>query len=87
MIKISELKHRDVVNVNDGRRLGVIVDLDIDLEEGLIKSIIVPVQRGFWGKLSGPRDNVIMWSKIVKIGVDTILVDYPQNGYNQNSPY
>ncbi len=87
MIKISELRHRDVVNVNDGRRLGVIADLDVDLEEGIVKSIIVPGQRGFLGKISGSKDHVILWNKIIKIGVDTILVDYSQNGYNQKDTF
>jgi YlmC/YmxH family sporulation protein len=78
MIKISELKNRDVVNVNDGRRLGTIMDLDIDLQKGVVNSIVVPSQKGFWGRLSGPKDHIISWSKIVRIGVDTILVDYPR---------
>lgn len=78
MIKISELKNRDVVNVNDGRRLGTIMDLDIDLQKGVVNSIVVPSQKGLWGRLSGPKDHVISWSKIVRIGVDTILVDYPR---------
>ncbi len=83
MIKISELRDRDVVNVNDGRRLGAIVDLDIDLEKGMVKSIIVPSAGGVLGKFSGSRDYIIPWEKIVKIGVDTILVDYPEEGYTR----
>ena len=76
MIRISELRNRDVVNVNDGRRLGAIVDLDLDLEKGRVKSIIVPASIGVWGKFTGVKDSVIPWEKIVKIGIDTILVDY-----------
>jgi YlmC/YmxH family sporulation protein len=78
LIRISDLKERDVVNVNDGRRLGLIKDLELDLENGLVKAIVIPAAGGVWGKLSRGRDYVIPWDKIVKIGVDTILVDYPQ---------
>ncbi len=77
MIRISELRERDVVNVNDGRRLGMIRDLELDLEKGMVKAIIVPAAGGVWGKLSRVKDHLIPWEKIVKIGVDTILVDHP----------
>ena len=83
MIKITELKNRDVVNVNDGRRLGVIGDLDVDLERGVVNSVIIPAQKGFWSKFSASKEHVISWKKIVKIGVDTILVDYPQDIYGK----
>ena len=83
LIKITELKNRDVVNVNDGRRLGVIGDLDVDLERGVVNSIIIPTQKGFWSKFSASKEHVISWKKIVKIGVDTILVDYPQDIYGK----
>lgn len=76
-MRINELRDRDVVNVNDGKRLGVINDLDIDIENGNIKAIIVPGAGGFIGVLGRKQDLTIPWGKIVKIGVDTILVDYP----------
>jgi len=81
MIRVSELRNRDVVNVNDGRRLGIITDLDMDLDKGRVKSIIVPAPGGVWGKFAGGKDFVVPWEKIVKIGVDTILVDYPEESY------
>ncbi len=77
MIRISELRERDVVNVNDGRRLGTIQDLELDLEKGKVKAIIVPAAGRVWGKLSRAQEHLIPWEKIVKIGVDTILVDHP----------
>ncbi len=82
MIRISELKERDVVNVNDGRRLGLIKDLELDLDKGAVKAIIIPAAGGVWGKIYRARDYIIPWEKIVKIGVDTILVDFPQDHYH-----
>ena len=76
-MRINELRDRDVVNVNDGKRLGVIHDLDIDLENGSIKALIIPGAGGFMGVLGRRQDLVIPWKQIVKVGVDTILVDYP----------
>ena len=77
MIRISQLREREVVNVNDGRRLGTIRDLELDLEKGTVKAIIVPAAGRIWGKLSRTQSHIIPWDKIVKIGIDTILVDHP----------
>ena len=81
MIRISELRSRDVVNVNDGRRMGIIVDLDVDLEKGKVNSIIIPAPGGIWGKFTGGKDLTIPWEKIIKIGIDTILVDYAEESF------
>ena len=75
MVKISELRTREIVNVADGRRLGVIKDIDIDLENGRINALILPGTGrilGFWGK---EDDFIVPWNKIVKIGMDVILVE------------
>jgi YlmC/YmxH family sporulation protein len=81
MIKISDLRNRDVVNIVDGRRLGTICDLDMDLEKGRITAVIVPGGTRFFNFFGGGRDYVIPWENIIKIGVDTILVDLPTPNY------
>ncbi|MDF2608295.1 MAG: YlmC/YmxH family sporulation protein [Bacillales bacterium] len=76
MIRISDFQTKDVVNVSDGKKLGNISDLDINLETGKIRSIIIyRSQRvlGFFGK---DEDLIISWNNIVKIGTDVILVKY-----------
>lgn len=75
MVKISELQVKDVVSITDGKRLGQIGDLDIDLENGSIRAIIVPGQGRFLGMFGGAQDFVIPWSQIVKIGADVVLVE------------
>jgi len=42
MAKISDLRVREVINIADGRKLGPIKDIDIDLEQGRISAIILP---------------------------------------------
>ncbi len=37
-----DFKHKEVVNIKDGRRLGFVQDVTADLETGMITSIIVP---------------------------------------------
>lgn len=76
-MRISELRLLDIVNVKDGRRLGPIKDLDLDMERGVIKGILVPGAARSWGFFGGSRseDIVIPWDRVKKIGVDVILVD------------
>lgn len=74
-MRISELQSKDVVNVEDGKRLGTIGDMEIDLDSGLIRSIVIPAQGRFFGMVSSGQDYIIAWNQIVKIGTDVILVD------------
>lgn len=76
MVKISDLRSREIINVVDGRRLGLIKDIDIDLEEGRITSIILPGVSGkFLGFLGREEEIIVPWEKIIKIGTDVILVE------------
>lgn len=78
-IKISDLRDLEIININDGRRLGPIKDIELDLEKGRIQALIMP---GFsTGRIVGifgrNDDLVVPWEKIKCIGVDVLLVDLP----------
>ena len=78
MHKTSDFKMKDVVNVLDGKRLGAVTDIELDVETGRLTAIVVPQKRGglcFWGR---NEDIIIPWSQITKIG-DCILVETPAN--------
>lgn len=75
MIKISELQTKDVVNIQDGKRLGQVTDLDLNLKKGRVEAIVIPGSGRFFGLFGGGgNDYVIPWRNIVKIGKDVILV-------------
>lgn len=77
MLKISDLRMREVINVLDGRRLGLMKDIDIDVENGKINALVLPGSArvlGFFGK---DDEITIPWEKIVRIGIDVILVETP----------
>ncbi len=73
-MKISELQAKDVVNIADGRKLGQIYDLELDLRRGVIRAIVIPGESKWFGLVSGGHEWVIPWRQIVKIGSDVILV-------------
>ncbi|MNW55891.1 PRC-barrel domain protein [compost metagenome] len=73
-MKISDFQTKDVINITDGKRLGQISDLELDLKQGRIEAIVVPGYSRFMGLFGGGTDLVIPWRNIVKIGSDVILV-------------
>jgi YlmC/YmxH family sporulation protein len=75
VVKISELKQRDVININDGRRLGIVYDVEIDMEKGKIDALIIPGTGRILGLFSRESDIVVSWENIKKIGADVILID------------
>jgi YlmC/YmxH family sporulation protein len=75
IVKTSELRMKDVINVADGRRLGLIGDLELDLEGGRIKAFVILGPSRFMGLFGRERDIVVEWNQIEKIGQDVILVN------------
>jgi YlmC/YmxH family sporulation protein len=73
-VKISDFQSKDVINIVDGKKLGQVSDLELDLRQGRIDSIVVPHQAKFFGFFGGGTDVVIPWKNIVKIGLDVVLV-------------
>ena len=73
--KGMDFKHKEVININDGKRLGFVQDVCADLESGTITSIIVPGSNRIMGMFSGGIEIVIDWHKIKCIGDDVILVE------------
>lgn len=75
MVNASNIRDREVINIKDGRKLGIVSDVEIDFEEGKIISIVIPRPGRFMSFFGKDSDLVIPWSCIKKIGVDVILVD------------
>lgn len=73
-MKISDFQTKDVINIIDGKRLGQISDLELDLRHGRIEAIVVPGYSRFMGLFGGGTDLIIPWRNIVKIGSDVVLV-------------
>lgn len=81
MIRYSELKCKEVINIRDGCKYGTVNDLEIEKGSGKIKAIIVPVSSKFLGLFANDEEYRILWKNIVCIGDDTILVDVCEDDY------
>jgi YlmC/YmxH family sporulation protein len=70
---LDALKNKEVINICDGRRLGFVIDGQLDISQGRLISVIVPGECNFLGISKG--DNIIIpWNCIERIGDDIILV-------------
>ena len=69
-----DFKHKEVINISNGRKLGFVTDVEACFENGRINSIVVP-GNSRKVNLFNNNDIVIPWEKIKLIGEDVILVD------------
>ncbi|MBR3614004.1 MAG: YlmC/YmxH family sporulation protein [Clostridia bacterium] len=70
-----DFKHKEVINITDGKRLGFVQDVTADFKTGTINEIIVPGNTKFFNIFSGRDELIIPWNSIKTIGEDIILVE------------
>ncbi len=75
VMKISELRCKEVICVGDGRRLGFVSDAEVEVPEGMVRALLVPGPCRFLGLFGRKDDFIIPWCCIKRIGPDIILVD------------
>ena len=75
MITLTELQTKEVVRMEGGKRLGQIMDLEIDNNSGIIKHLIILDRHGKGALFQKPQEIKIAWKQIVTIGTDIILVN------------
>ncbi len=78
-MRLIELGDKEIVNLNNGERLGLISDSDIiiDSETGKIISLLVENKKFGMKFLGLDKDGIeIPWSAIRKIGYDMIIIEF-----------
>ena len=74
-IRLTQLQCREVICVSDGRRLGFIQDVEMELPEGRIQAILVAGCGKAMGLLAARDCYRIPWNCIQRIGPDIVLVE------------
>jgi YlmC/YmxH family sporulation protein len=86
---MGELAGKEIVNIYNGSRLGVVgeSDLVLDIESGEIRSIILPKKNNLFNMWIDRQNLVIPWEAIRKVGDEVIIVDLDQTspGYQRFS--
>ncbi len=74
-MRITELHCKEVICISDGRRLGFISDVEVEIPSGNVLAIVVPGPCRIFGIIGRNDDYVIPWRCIKRIGPDIVLVD------------
>ena len=69
---LSELQKKEIIDINSGKRIGIILDVVVS-QEGTVKSLIVEERK--IKRFTANEERTINWQQIVKIGDDIILID------------
>ena len=72
-MKISELQNKTIININNGKNIGKITDLELN-EEGKILNFYVLPKRIFFNFFLTNKETIFKLNDIKKIGEDVILV-------------
>lgn len=76
-MRYMEIAKKEIVNIADGSRLGILgqTDLLIDEKTGKIKAILIPHYE-FFGFKQQENMTEIKWRQVKKVGKDLVLVDF-----------
>ncbi|MGN0483481.1 MAG: YlmC/YmxH family sporulation protein [Lachnospiraceae bacterium] len=86
-MRLCELREKEVINIEDCKCLGSVLDLDFDPKSGQIQAIIVQETAKLFGLFCRDGERVIPWKHIVRIGPDIILVELPKPKPPQRPPH
>ena len=70
-MRLSELQQKEIINISNGKRIGIIVDVIVDTS-GNIQKLVLEEKRG---RKFSKEEYEILWCQIVKVGDDIILID------------
>lgn len=73
-MKLSDLQSKMVVNIRDGKHLGVIVDADITTS-GTVNYFTIMSKHFFKRLFKNEPEVNVTFKQIIKIGEDVILVE------------
>lgn len=76
-MSLTELRSKDVVNVDTGKKLGRVMDVEFDVCSGCMQAIVVPGEFKLACAIRGEKNGIVIpWERIVRIGDDVILVRF-----------
>ena len=73
IMNLSDLQRKDIINIDTGKRLGRIIDAQVN-EKGIIEFFVV-MDHKFWRFWKSSGEINVTINQIKKIGTDVILID------------
>ena len=71
---LSDLQTKDVVNINDGKKIGRIIDAVIN-DTGIIEYLSIEKKGSLNNLFNKDNETTITFKQLKRIGEDVILVD------------
>ena len=71
-MRLSDLQEKEIININTGKNIGTIIDIDIN-DNGSINYLIIEEGRSLFN-INKESDIKVSWEDITKVGEDVILV-------------
>lgn len=92
-MRLSELAGKEVINLGDGSRLGVVDECELAFDDhtGRIQALMLPNRGGLLRLFGDNRHSSIPWQTIRRIGDEVIIVDLnnacdrPYNEYSSHA--
>ena len=80
-MRLSEFSGKEIVNMADGSRVGVIRECDLVLDEktGYVAGVVLPRRKNVFDFRGEAQHMVIPWQTIKRIGDDIIIVDLSED--------
>ena len=73
-MRLSDLQTKDIVNINDGKIIGRIIDAEIN-DAGIIEYLSIEKRGRLNNLFNKDNETTITFKQIKRIGEDVILVD------------
>jgi YlmC/YmxH family sporulation protein len=76
-MRLSELCGKEVINLSDGARLGIIgeCDLTFEVQSGKISSILLPNRGGIFSIFGEGKPLNVPWITLKRIGDEVMIVE------------
>ena len=73
LYSLNAIRNMEVIDISTGSKIGYVKDFKVDITTKKIISIFLPSPVKSW--FNKAEDIELSWDKIVKIGVDVLIVD------------
>lgn len=74
-MKLTELEKKDIIDIKTGKKIGKIVDLELDINDGYLIHFIIESNHFIKNLFNNTTELNIKFSQIKKLGEDVILID------------
>ncbi|SEH37984.1 sporulation protein, YlmC/YmxH family [Ruminococcus flavefaciens] len=85
LLSFEELCRKEVIDIATGERLGFIDDIEVDIESGSVRSLIIYGGAKLLGLLGREDDTIIFCKDIKVVGEDVVLIERDKSSESAKS--